>query len=130
MDLQPIVRRIFDDVISKGDLADVDQLIAEDYTDPRGPKGREGFAMGLEMVRSAFPDWTSRIQETVVDGDVVAARWVVTGTHQAEFMGIPATGKRIEMQECGFLQFRDGQLVEIRRVADELGMLRQLGALP
>ena len=130
MNLRDITHRIFDELISGGDLALVETLIAPDYVDARGPRGREGFTGGLLFVREAFPDWRSTVDELIVDGDTVAARWTVRGTQQQPFMGIPATGRAITMQECGFLTFREGQLVEIRRVADELSMLRQLGVLP
>lgn len=130
MDLRQRTRRIFEDLISRGDLALADDLIGTDYTDHRGPPGRAGFVMGLQMIRGAFPDWTSTVEVAIVEGDLVAALWTVRGTHRGEFMGIPATGTAVEMQECGFLTFRDGQLVELRRVADELSLMRQLGVIP
>lgn len=130
-DLRVIATRIFQEIISGGDLALADALIAPDYVDHRGgPPGREGFKLGLSMVRAAFPDWTSAPQDLIVEGDRVAGRWVVTGTHQGEFMGIPATGAAISMAEAGVLRFQDGQLTELWRVADELALLRQLGVLP
>ncbi len=131
-DLKDRAQRVFTDLISHGDLTDCEQLIAEDYVDHRGgPPGRAGFVLGLQAVRRAFPDWTSTVADMLVDGDRVAARWTVRGTHDAEFMGIPATGKAIEMQECGILRFDDqGRLAELWRVADELTLLRQLGVLP
>jgi steroid delta-isomerase-like uncharacterized protein len=130
MDLRQQTERIFHDLISTGDLSLVEELIAENYVDHRGPRGREGFSGGLTMVREAFPDWSSRIDQLVVEGDTVAARWTVRGTHQGPFMGLPGSGKTVEMNECGFLRFEDGRLTEIWRVADELSLMRQLGALP
>lgn len=129
-DLRQQARRVFA-LISSGDLADVEALIAPDYVDHRGgPPGRDGFVLGLAMIRAAFPDWSSTPDDILVDGDRVGARWTVRGTQEGEFMGIPASGRSIVMQEAGILRFRDGQLVELWRVADELGMLRQLGVLP
>lgn len=129
--LRQLARRVFSEIISGGDLALADHLIGSDYVDHRGgPPGREGFKMGLQMVRAAFPDWTSTPDDMVVEGDRVAARWTVRGTHQGDFMGIPATGREITMAEAGILRFEDGRLVELWRVADELALLRQLGVLP
>ena len=127
-DLRALTKRIFEHVISGGDLALADALIAPDFTDHRGPPGRDGFKLGLQMVREAFPDWTSAPIELVVEGDKVAARWVVRGTHRGPFLGFAPTGRAIEMAECGILRFEGGQLVELNRVADELSLLRQLGA--
>jgi steroid delta-isomerase-like uncharacterized protein len=130
MDLQHTTHQLFDALISRGDLSLVDALIAPDFVNDRGPGGREGFAAGLMAVRAAFPDWTSSVDELMVGDQTVAARWTVRGTQRGAFMGIPATGRSVVMQECGFLSFREGKLCAIRRVADELSMLRQLGVLP
>lgn len=130
-DLRRLALRVFSELISGGDLALADELIAPGYVDHRGgPPGREGFKVGLAMVRAAFPDWTSIPADLVVEGDRVAGRWTVTGTHEGDFMGIPATGRSITMAEAGVLRFEDGRLVELWRVADELALLRQLGVLP
>ena len=129
-DLRQTTRRLFEAVISNGDFALVPELIAPDYTDPSGPAGPEGFAAGLQAVRAAFPDWSSTLEDLIVEGDTVAARWTVRGTQEGPFMGLPATGRAVEMQECGFLRFSGGKLVRIDRVADELSLMRQLGALP
>ena len=67
-----------------------------------------------------------RAQEA--EGDEVAARYVVYGTHQGEFMGIAATGKQITRAGITILHFRNGKCVERWSQADTLGMLRQLGA--
>lgn len=129
--LRAIATRIFDEVISRGDRALAEQLIAPSYVDHRGgPQGREGFLLGLKAIRAAFPDWTSTVEDMVVEGDRVAARWTVRGTHRGPFMGMPATNRAITMQEAGILRFENGQLAEIWRVADELSLLRQLGVLP
>lgn len=129
--LRAIAAQIFEDVISKGNLRLADSLIAETYVDHRGgPQGRAGFLLGLQAIRAAFPDWTSTVEDMVVEGDRVAARWTVRGTHQGSFMGLPATHRAITMQEAGILRFENGQLAEIWRVADELSLLRQLGILP
>ena len=93
-DLRQVALRVFSEIITGGDLALADVLIAPDYVDHRGgPPGRDGFKLGLQMIRAAFPDWSSTPEDMVVEGDKVAARWTVRGTHQGDFMGIPATGR-------------------------------------
>lgn len=126
-----VVRQIFAEVISQGDMVLADALIAEDFVshDPRQPQqGREAFKLGLSVMRTAFPDWRATIDDLVVDGEKVGARWTVRGTHQSSFLGIPATGRAITMREAGLLRLKAGQLVEIWRVADELALLHQLRA--
>lgn len=130
MNLKQRTHRVFRELITEGEMTLVEELIAADFVDHRGPPGREGFTMGLAMVRAAFPDWSSTVDAIIVEGDTVAAMWTVRGTQRGEFMGIPASGRKVEMQEAGFLTFKDGQLLEIRRVADELSLMRQLGVIP
>lgn len=129
MDLHARTRAVFD-LISSGDESLVEQLIHPAYVDTRGPRGQTGFVAGLRMIRAAFPDWTSEPLRLCAEGDTVAAIWTTRGTHQGEFLGMPATGGTVEMRESGMLDFKDGRLIGIDRVADELTLLRQLGALP
>jgi predicted ester cyclase len=127
-----IVQRIFAEVISKGDLALADAIIAADLVDhdPRQAPGLAGFKHGLVAVREAFPDWTSTIDALVCEGDLLGARWTVRGTHKAPFFGVPPTGRTVTMREAGMFRVAGGKLVEVWRVADELALLRQLGVLP
>jgi steroid delta-isomerase-like uncharacterized protein len=129
--LKAQARKIFEQVISRGDLQLADELIHVDYVDLRGgPTGLDGFKQGLAALREAFPDWTSTVDDMIAEGEKVAARWTVRGTQRGAFMGIPATGRQITMKEAGILRFADGKLVELARVADELSLLQQLGVLP
>lgn len=127
-----IARRIFAEVISQGSAAAADELLAEEFSmndGGRTPPGREGFKLAMRALREAFPDWTSTPVDLISEGDKVAGRWTVRGTHSGAFMGIPPTGKKIEMQEAGVMRFENGRLVEIWRVADELALLQQLGVI-
>jgi len=130
--LDTLTRRIFHELISgHGDpVALTDELIHPHYVDTRGPQGRQAFLGGLMMVREAFPDWHAEVEHLLVGDGEVAVKWTVRGTHRGPFMGLPATGRAIAMAECGFLTFRDGQLLRLDRVADEASLLRQLGVLP
>jgi len=79
---------------------------------------------------SAFPDARVQIEDVFAAGDQVACRFVMTGTHQGEFNGIPATGKAIALPGITILRFAEGKCVERWNQADFLGLLAQLGALP
>jgi steroid delta-isomerase-like uncharacterized protein len=81
-------------------------------------------------VRRAFADFKVRHLDDVAEGDKVASRWEVTGTHRAEFAGIPATGKTLTTQGMTFYRFSGGKIVEMWWNVDNLGMMRQAGALP
>ncbi len=98
--------------------------------------GYPGVEPGLESIKQfyynfweAFPDSCLVLEDVLAEGDEVAARYVVHGTHQGEFMGIAPTGKQITRAGITILHFRNGKCVERWSQADTLGMLRQLGAI-
>jgi len=66
----------------------------------------------------------------VAEGDKVATRWTMTGTHQGELMGIPPTGVRITVTGISMSRFADGKLAEGWNSYDILGMMQQLGVIP
>jgi steroid delta-isomerase-like uncharacterized protein len=92
---------------------------------------------GLEEIKrfigdalAAFPDARMEIQDLLAEGDRVVSRWVQTGTHQAEFLGIPATGRGVTVQGITISRFADGRVVEEWEQVDIAGLLQQLGAIP
>jgi steroid delta-isomerase-like uncharacterized protein len=82
------------------------------------------------MFTASFPDFTSQIELVAAEGDRVAVRASHTGTHQAPFMGIPATGKHVQVTATGIYTCRDGKLVQNRVIFDAFGLLQQLGVVP
>ena len=74
----------------------------------------------------AFPDMRVELQDVIAEGDLVAYRAVVTGTHRGEFAGMKPTGRRITVTEINISRFRDGKMVEHWALLDEASMLRQL----
>ena len=113
------------------------QLYAEhaERTDPNGgePIRRRGvhqIANFVAEVRTAFPDFKLHVKESVAEGDHVVFHWTVTGTQKGEFQGIPASGKRIELNGMSLDRLRDGKVVSEHIYFDRLALLEQLGAAP
>src|SRR3712207_886963 len=106
-----LLRRFFEDLFMQGDLAIADEIVAASYVNhnpmPGETPGREGLKQFVTMLRTAFPDAAWTIEDQVAEGEKVVTRFTVTGTHQAEFAGIPATGKSVR-----------GTALNIHRVAD------------
>jgi C-1 hydroxylase len=75
----------------------------------------------------AFAGLHFEVEQLVAEGDLVAARMEATATHQRDFMGIPATGRRIRVTVMGQVRIRDGRIVEHWNVMDELHFMQQLG---
>jgi predicted ester cyclase len=83
------------------------------------------------MYRAAFPDLRMEAQDVLASGDKVVARVRATGTHEGEFMGLPATGKGVDVQLIDIIGFGDDGLArEHWGVFDALSMMQQLGAIP
>jgi steroid delta-isomerase-like uncharacterized protein len=128
-------RRIYEEMFNKGDLAIVDDLVAPDAVNHEAPpgmpnRGPESARQVVMMLRTAFPDLHFTIEELVAEGDTVAGRVTMSGTHLGPFQGIPATGRSFEQAQTHFVRFREGFAIEHRAVRDDLGMMRQLGVIP
>ena len=82
------------------------------------------------MMRSGFPDIQWSLEGMVTEGDTVAARFLMRGTHQGNLTGIPPTGKPIQVQAMNFYRLTDGQFIEEHGQPDMLGLLQQIGAAP
>jgi steroid delta-isomerase-like uncharacterized protein len=92
--------------------------------------GPQGYMKILGMMRSGFPDIQWTLEEMVAENDTVAARFIMRGTHQATFFGVPASGKKVQVQAVNFYRFSNGKIVEERGQPDLLALLQQIGAVP
>ena len=134
-DLKTLARRFTDEVLNAHDLDHaLTELVAEDFIEQnplpgQGP-GRAGLADILAMMFAAFPDMHWSVFDTLGEGDRIVSLSTWTGTHEGEFMGIPATGRRVAVEAWTIDRYRDGQLAESRIIMDVAGMLAQLGVLP
>ncbi len=129
------MRRIPEEVYNQGNLAAADDLLAADYIEhlplpPGWPSGLPGLKQFVTMTRSAFPDFQYTVDEVLAEGDKVVLRVTARGTHQGEFLGIPATGRQATWGEMHICRVVDGKLVEHWASIDQLGMLQQLGIVP
>lgn len=93
-------------------------------------RGPEGYLAIIGMMRDGFPDVQWTLEEMVADGDKVAARFIMRGTHQGTFFGVPSSGKKIAVQAMNIYRLSDGKVVEEHGQPDMLGLLQQIGAMP
>ena len=127
--------RLQEEVFGQGKLESVDELVAPDYVshapgDPELSRGPEDIKEIVRAYHSAFPDINFAVEKQVAEGDMVVTRWIARGTHRGEFMGIPPTGRSIEVSEIHVYRLEDGKAVEHRVGRDDLGAMRQLGVIP
>ncbi|HUS13909.1 MAG TPA: ester cyclase [Chloroflexia bacterium] len=127
-----LARRLYEQAISRGDLAAVDVLVSPDFQEHNVlpvPPGRESFKHFVTMLRTAFPDLVFTIEDLVSEEDTVVVRGLVRGTHRGVFRGIAPTGRPVQWGAIHILRVRDGQFTERWVQVDMLGLLQQLGAI-
>jgi predicted ester cyclase len=131
-----IVRQVYEDVRSEGNLDLVDEIFDENYIGrdptviPQEVHGPEGFKQQTAGLRAAFPDLRFTIESLIAEGDEVVARWRARGTQRGELFGIAPTGREVQVSGFGSWRIVDGKIVEHWGNFDNLGMMHQLGVLP
>jgi steroid delta-isomerase-like uncharacterized protein len=129
-----VVTRLTEEVLSKGDLDVFEELFADDYVNhsipvPGIPGTKDGFRELVRATRKAFPDVVVDVDDVVAERDMVVFHDHVRATSVGEFFGVPPSGGVIEWTEIHWLRVRDGRIVEHWTNFDQLGILRQMGAL-
>ena len=131
---QPVadVVRAFYEPFRTGDTSTYDQVLSPGWIDiplaPGQQQGPAGMAAQIALFRAAMPDYDVTHEDVLVDGDRVAVRNTVSGTHQGAFMGHAPTGRRIEMRTMDVHQVRDGRIVTTWHLEDFAGLVAQLTA--
>jgi steroid delta-isomerase-like uncharacterized protein len=126
-----IARRVPEEIATEGKLDVIPEVFAEDAIehDPLGRDlhGVDAIQEALSGYRQAFPDATATVEDTVTEGDTVAMRVTLRGTHEGPFRGLEPTNRSFEIQNLVFTRIEGGKIVERWTQADTLGMLQQLG---
>jgi steroid delta-isomerase-like uncharacterized protein len=133
-DNKQLVRRLIYEDINRGDQAVAAEIIAPDFVDHTNPPGMqhglEGHNAIVAIFNSAFSDFSFEIEEMIAEGDMVAIRVVMRGTHTGELFGIPPTGRRVTASGTHFLRIANGKIAEHWGTNDDLGLMQQLGTIP
>jgi steroid delta-isomerase-like uncharacterized protein len=134
MDHATTLRRMYD-LINAGDIDGFAGLLADDFVEHEETPGlaptKDGVKEFFRMYRAAFPDLHFAAEDVLPSGDKVVGRIRVTGTHRGELMGMPATGRSVEVQGIDIIRFGDDGLArEHWGVFDVMAMMQQLGVVP
>jgi predicted ester cyclase len=126
-----LARRVPEDIATERDIELIDELYAEDFVE-HGPfgqrtEGREAAKEDMDTFLDAFSDFEAIVEDTVAEGDTVAMRVTLRGTHDGEFMGIDPIGESFEVPNTVFTRIENGEIVERWVQPETLGMLQQLG---
>jgi predicted ester cyclase len=125
-------RRAIDEGWNNGNLAAIDELFAPDFVEHQAgiAPGREGVKGSIRALRTAFSDLRLEVEDAVAEGDTVWFRLHGAGTHDGPFMGMPATGRRIDVTVIDIARVVDGRLIEHWGVADRFTVAQQIGLVP
>lgn len=132
-DAKETVRVLIEEAINKGNLLVLKGIIHTQYRYSSPSKRMNGIDQLESFIldlRSAFPDLAVSIDEQFGEMQKVCTRITMTGTHQGDFVGIPATGKSVSLQGVIISQMRDGLIAEEWELLDQLSLLQQLGLAP
>jgi predicted ester cyclase len=115
--------------VANGQVEVFDELVSADVIDHSSStdvRGVEGFKIRTRAVHAAFQNVEVAVEDLLVDGNKIAWRWTLKGTHNGPFLGVSSTGKRVSMTGINIQRVRDGRVVEHWSNADQLGLLRQV----
>jgi steroid delta-isomerase-like uncharacterized protein len=130
-----LIRRLYEET-DKANVAVLDELIAVDCVDhnpapvPDPQPGLAGFKQAFAVFRQAHPDGYHILDDMIAEDDKVMVRVTGRGTHTGDLLGIPATGKVLEMTGIAIYRIAEGKIVERWAEHNLLGLLQQLGVVP
>lgn len=127
--------RFFTDMLGKANWSLANDLLAPEIimhhpSSPQPVAGVENVVGFLGAFRAGFPDMTMKVELAFGDGEMVAVRWCMSGTHSAVLFGIPPSGKSVSVSGISLLRFSDGKVVEDWVSEDSLGLMQQIGVIP
>ena len=133
-DYKELARRWFSEVMSEGKTEVIDELCSQDFVDHNPLPGTSPDLAGIKdfvaQIRAAFPDLQMTADDLIVEGDRLAVRSTMRGTHEGDFMGIPASGKKVEVSNFDFVRFENDQAAEHWGAIDSDTLMEQLGVAP
>jgi steroid delta-isomerase-like uncharacterized protein len=128
-----LVRRFVEEIFVRGNVAAVDELLADDfvpYTWPYTGDGKKDLKQAMERVANGLSNPQFVIEDEIAEGDRVVVRLKASATQSGEFMKMPPSGKRYSIEEIHIFRIRDNKVVAHWHQFDQMGLMQQLGALP
>jgi predicted ester cyclase len=133
-DLKAIARRTLEEILPNGDIAGLRAVMHPDCVNheppPGAPQGLDGMIQAMQWLARGFSDRRFEIHQVIAEGDTVAVHCTFHGRHTGEFMGLAPTNQPVAFRQVHIVRFQDGKGIEHWAVRDDLGLGRQLGAIP
>ncbi len=128
-----LVRRLFTEVWSRGNVALLNEIIGDEYVKHWAAYpptvGRDQLKIWVTRLRNSFPDWNERIDAIHASGDMVFVRWTESGTFSDDLSGVTATNEQATIAGMGWIRISEGKIVEEWTIIDQWGMQMQLGTV-
>jgi steroid delta-isomerase-like uncharacterized protein len=128
-----LVRRLYEQVFNQRKIDALDQLLSPEFIDHNPPPGTSGrleeVKRNFQEIITGFPDLRMSVEDQIAEGDKIVNRLIARGTHEAPYMGIPPTGKTVEIGGIDILRVLNGKVVERWGYFDDLALLQQLGVI-
>jgi steroid delta-isomerase-like uncharacterized protein len=134
-DNKTIVRQLYEEVWNKRRLELVDEIISPSHAlhDANlfdSAIGPEAYKRQVTRFITAFPDLRFSVEDVFGEKEKLAVAWTISGTHKGEFMGIPASGKRVSVDGITLNHIVNGKIMDSYISWDALGLMQQLGVVP
>jgi steroid delta-isomerase-like uncharacterized protein len=128
-----LASRAFTEIISERNFDVLDDVFTEDYVQHDSMHGEMRGSAALqewfEQVHAGFSDFEATQEFSLAEDDLVASLVTYSGTHDGEFMGIPASGEHVTISSISIFRFEDGKITEAWVEVDNVGLLQQVGAM-
>ena len=130
-DLKKLNNHFYDEVFRRRHLDAVDELLTDDFVEhtpaPGQATNRQGAKDFIGQMLQAFPDLNFEVENQIAEGDTVAAVGTMTGTHNSDFFGVPATGRRVSVAVMDTGRVREGRFTDHWGLVDVPDLMAQLG---
>jgi predicted ester cyclase len=132
--IKAAARRTLEEIFPNGDADGLTEVVHPEMVNheapPSAPQGLEGMTQSMRMLQAAVSDRRWEIHQAVAEGDTVVLHCTFSGRHTGPFMGLAPTNRPFAYRQIHIVRFQDGKAIEHWAVRDDLGFLRQVGALP
>lgn len=135
-DNRDVIRRFYKEVLENSNVDFVDDVCMPTFVDHALPPG-QGYSADLRGMKTFIRDFVSgvsgisvEVHDIIQQGDIVASRVTLHGTHTGAFLGIPATGKRLTWVSSDWVRFEGGKVAEHWSVDDNLALMQSIGVIP
>ena len=135
MENKAIVRRLYEEVWNKRKLEVLNELVSPSHA-LQGPNfsgsaiGPEAYKLRVSAFYVGFPDLHWTIEDTVAEKEKVVVCWTFSGTHKGDYMGVPATNKKVSFDGMTIHHMADGKIMDSHSTWDALDLMQQLGVVP